>query len=161
MLMLIGAVTACSPIHGSKSGYPDAAPVPSSSILLAQDKAADDDDYIRSRQQVIDINGSPVDTVFDFYRHAFPASDGWQPHRVRRAASLCLVNDSDRDRTMVLDVVPYEGDRVSSGPGRYLVLISRMGQAPRNPCGKAAAWIDIDLLRSSGEGSGARRLGPS
>jgi len=123
--------------------------------LLADDKASDDDDYLRSRQQVIDINGSPVDVVFDFYEHVFPPSRGWQPRHARRAGQLCLVNRSDDDYTAVLDVLPYQGDRVSSGPGRYLVLISRMNPAPKNPCGRAAAWIDIDLLRSSDDGRAA------
>jgi len=141
---LTATVAGCS-IYGANFDYPSAAPVPAGASVVLTDKGWDDDDPIRSRVQVIDAGGTTVDGLRDFYRDAYPRSDGWMTVD-SEGQELCLVNRTNDDYTQVLDVTRYEGSRVTVQPDRHLVVVSRIEHAPRRPCGVAAAWIPMNLL---------------
>ena len=146
--MLLAALVACSPIYGANFGYPSEVPVPASATVLATDTGSDDDDPIRSRQQVLEIQDGSLPALLDFYRQTFTTSDGWTSAKVGSGQELCLVNQSDDRYTELLEVFPYSGARVEARPGRYLVMISRLEQGfGTKPCGEVTAWVPSDLLR--------------
>jgi hypothetical protein len=144
---MLGALVACSPIYGANFGYPDEVPVAESAAVLATDTGQDDDDPVRSRQQVIDVQDGSLPAVLDFYRQAFATAEGWTSVKTGSEQELCLVNQSDDRYTELLEVFPYSGDRVEARQGRYLVMISRLEpDFGKEPCGEATSWVSTDLL---------------
>jgi hypothetical protein len=122
--LALASLTGCT-FYGASFDYPDEAPIPDSATVVVTDKGWDDDDPMRSRQQVIDFRGSAPAALLDFYREAYPASEGWEEAKVDGSAELCLVNRSNEDYTEVLEVFRYRGTRVRPTPGRHLALIHR------------------------------------
>lgn len=149
-VMIAGALAGAAVLYFAfvpQFGYPDEAPVPGGATVLVTDAGWDDDDPMRSRHQVIDINDGSPSSLLDFYREAYPASAGWAPVRAGREQELCLVDRGDHRYTEVLEVFPYRGTRVEQGRGRYLVMISRLEPGFGNaPCDEATSWVASDLL---------------
>lgn len=145
-MLPFGVLVSCTPMYGTNFDYPDTVPVPESATVLATDTGRDDDDPMRSRQQVIEIQENSLGELLDFYRQTYANSDGWKAQRVGRHQELCLINRSDERFTELLEVFPYRGTRVDARPGRYLVMISRLERIGKSPCGEASSWISLDLL---------------
>lgn len=137
--MLAIALLACGPLYGADFGFPADVPVPDSAVVVLHDQGADDDDPLRSRQQVIDVATSSPTAAFDFYRTAYPASEGWRTRKDGTTGELCLVNRSRSHYTEVLDVSPYAGTRVATRPGRYLVATAGSRTSPRRPATRLRA----------------------
>src|SRR5689334_20512990 len=86
------ALSACQPIYGAGFGYPDAPPVPDGTLVVASDTGSDEDDPIRSRQQVVDLGTTSEADVLAFYRNAYPPAQGWKDQPPDAETKLCLVN---------------------------------------------------------------------
>ncbi len=141
-----GALAGCSLSYGADFDYPSNVPVPESATVLATDKGWDDDDPIRSRQRIIDVQDGSLPALLDFYRQTFNTSDGWTSVEVVGDQKLCLVNRSDDHYTELLEVFTYSGIRVPDRPDRYLVMVSRLERVGDEPCGLAQAYIPSDLV---------------
>ncbi|MFE7227049.1 hypothetical protein ACFU7D_19800 [Nocardioides sp. NPDC057577] len=141
------ALTACNAIsYGAEFGYPEAAPVPDGVEVVATDKGWDDDDPLRSRQQVLELGDMAQADLIEFYQAAYPASEGWTEGEASDPEQLCLVNDADPGYTEVVETYQYEGDRVRVSPTRRLVTVSRIKDPDPEVCGVALAWINVDLF---------------
>lgn len=132
--------------YGANFAFPDALPLPQGSTAVLSADGADDDDPMRSRQQVVDVPADATVALPAFYRQRFPASQGWSDLPVTGDQELCLVNKTSDKYTEVVEVFNYTGSRVPTQPGRHLVMISRFESADDDPCGLANAWVDSDLL---------------
>ena len=154
------ALSACNPIYGAGFGYPDAVPVPRGAQILATDEGSDDDDPIRSRQQVVDLGTATEAEILAFYRDAYPSSAGWEDRAVDADTKLCLVNAGNADYTQVVEVYGYDGTRVPASPGRLLVSVSRIANPDPDVCGFTFAWISMDLFGSGSSASNEPALRP-
>lgn len=145
---LAGAsLAACQPLYGAGFDFPDAAPVPAGATVVATDTASDDDDPLRSRQQVLDLGTTTTqDELLAFYRDAYPVSEGWREVERSGPDQLCLVDDEDPDRTDVVEVVAWTGTRVPSAPTLRLVSVSRFERPDPDVCGLSLAWTSTDLF---------------
>ena len=144
-LMLV-TVAGCAPLYGANFDYPDPLPLPQSVTAVLSDEGSDDDDPMRSRQQVVDSPNGSATTLAEFYRRSYPASDGWTEVEPEGDQKLCLVNWSQDRYTELVEVFPYGGSRVEQRPGRYLAMISRFQDPGDAPCGLALRWVDLDLM---------------
>ena len=134
-------------MYGAGFDYPSALPLPQSATTVLSDDGADDDDPMRSRQQVIDMPTDSAPALLAFYRQTFPATKGWTDQPVQGDHELCLVNRSNDKYTEVVEVFSYTGSRVPVQPGRHLVMISRLqASGDEDPCGMANAWVASDLF---------------
>lgn len=132
--------------YGANFDFPAALPLPQAATAVVSADGADDDDPMRSRQQVVDVPADATVALPAFYRQMFPASQGWSDLPVTGDQELCLVNKTSDKYTEVVEVFNYTGSRVPTQPGRHLVMISRFESADADPCGMANAWVDSDLL---------------
>jgi hypothetical protein len=133
--------------YGADFDYPSDVRVPNGASVVATDTGMDDDDPLRSRQQVVDLNGEGAATAVDFYQKTYTTSDGWEPVTPDdKQQELCLVNRSDDRFTEVVEMFPYTGRRVEREPDRYLITISRLGNGGDAPCGSAWAWTSPNLV---------------
>ena len=141
------AFSACSPFYGADFDYPADPPVPDGVYVLASDTAEDDDDPLRSRQRVIDLDGQSLPAVIDFYGRTYPSSDGWEEVQVDDTRQpVCLVNRPNDRFTEVVEMFPYTGRRVEQQPDRYLVTVSRYRSVGNTPCAGVWAWLPGDLF---------------
>jgi hypothetical protein len=147
------ALSACSLIYGANFGYPDAAPVPDTAQVVASDTGSDDDDPLRSRQQVVDLGTGSEAELLAFYRNAYPPSEGWKDGAVEPGIDadhkLCLVNTENSDYVEVVEVYEYHGTRVPASPSRRLVLVSRLAGQGEDSCGFVFGWVSTDMFQSS------------
>lgn len=149
LLAVVGfALTACQSITGARLDYPQAAPFPAGTAVLVADKGRDDDDPIRSRQQVLDLGATTQADLVEFYRDAYPSSEGWQDAKMRGDQQLCLVNKENSEYTQVVEVEMYGGTRLPVTPKRRLVTVSRIEHPDQHVCGLASAWTSLDLVLS-------------
>ena len=132
--------------YGAKFDFPAALPLPQGTTAVLSADGADDDDPMRSRQQVVDVPAGSTVSLPDFYRDLFPAGQGWSDLPLTGDQELCLVNKRNDEYTEVVEVFNYTGSRVPAQPGRHLVTISRFQSADADPCGLANAWVDSDLF---------------
>lgn len=132
--------------YGANFDFPRILPLPPAATEVLSDEGADDDDPMRSRQQIVDVPADSPLALPAFYRQMFPASEGWSDLPVKGDQQLCLANWSTDDYTEVVEVFNYTGSRVPTQPGRHLVMISRLQHADDDPCGMAAIWIPSDLF---------------
>lgn len=142
------ALTACKAIsYGADFGYPEAAPVPDGVEVLATDKGWDDDDPLRSRQQVLELGGMAQADLIEFYQAAYLASEGWTEGEALDPEQLCLVNSEHSEYTEVIETYQYNGDQVPASPTRRLVVVSRIKNPNPEMCGSALPWISSGLYR--------------
>ncbi len=131
--------------YGAKFDFPQALPIPPAATAVTSDDGSDDDDPLRSRQQVVDVPADSAVTPAAFYRQTFPASQGWSDLPVKGEQQLCLVNRNNDKFTEVIEVFNYTGSRLAIQTGRHLVMISRFQSADPDPCGQALPWVSTDL----------------
>jgi len=148
------ALSACGLVYGANFGYPDAAPVPDSAQVVASDTSWDDDDEpLRSRQQVVDLGSGSEAELLAFYRNAYPPSEGWKDGAVEQGVDadhkLCLVNMENSDYVEVVEVYEYGGTRVPASPSRRLVLVSRLAGWGEEACSFVFGWVSTDMFQSS------------
>lgn len=145
------ALAGCAPLYGADFGYPAAPAVPHSASVVVTDKGSDDDNPMRARVKVVDIENSTLASFLDFYRTTYGSDQGWKQLKVdQQNEALCLVNHSNDRYTEFVEVFPYRGDRVDLRRGRYLVTISRfesikLGRDAKS-CGLTLGWIPEDLF---------------
>jgi hypothetical protein len=145
--LLLVTLVGCAPLYGANFDFPDALPVQQSATVVLSDEGSDDDDPMRSRQQVIDVPADSAAALLTFYHQTFPATKGWTDEPVHGDQELCLVNRSNDQYTEVVEVFSYTGSRVPVQPGRHLVMISRLQDTgDEDPCGLANAWVASDLF---------------
>ena len=140
---------ACQSTYGATFDYPEAPPVPHGVTVLATDKGWDDDDPIRSRQQVVDLGAMAQADFLAFYRDAYPDSDGWTDGKSLGDQQLCLVNKGDSDFTEVVEVYAYGGTRVPMTPARRLVTVSRIEHPDTQVCDFSLGWVKTDLYMTT------------
>lgn len=145
---LVIVLTGCQSTYGASFDYPEAAPVPHGVSVVATDTGWDDDDPIRSRQQIVDLGATTQPDFLAFYRDAYPGSEGWTDGKMRGDQQLCLVNKSDPDFTEVVEVYKYGGTRVPVTPARRLVTVSRIEHPDPHVCDFSLAWTSSDLYLS-------------
>jgi hypothetical protein len=146
------ALTGCSEtLYGADFDYPEVAPVPAGVEVLASDKGWDDDDPLRSRQQILELGDMTQAELIEFYQAAYPASEGWTEAKADDPEQLCLVNKENSGYTEVVEVYEYEGERVRPSPTRRLVTASRIERPDAEVCGSALAWINTDLFIPKGD----------
>ena len=63
--------------YGANFDFPAALPLPQAATAVVSADGADDDDPMRSRQQVVDVPADATVALPAFYRQMFPASQGW------------------------------------------------------------------------------------
>ena len=133
--------------YGANFDFPEALPLPQAATQVLSDEGEDDDDPMRSRQQVVDVGDDSAAALLAFYRETYPASKGWTDLPVAGDQELCLVNRSNDKYTEVVEVYLYTGSRVPVQPDRHLVMISRLQDTGgEDPCGMANAWVASDLF---------------
>jgi hypothetical protein len=148
LAVFVFALTACESTYGAGFDYPEAAPVPETATVLAIDKGSDDDDPIRSRQQILDLGATTQADLLAFYRDAYPDSGGWKDGKMRGDQQLCLVNKENPEYTEVVEVYKYGGTRVPVTPTRRLVTVSRIAHPDAHVCGFSLIWTNTDLFMS-------------
>lgn len=149
------ALTACGQGYGADFDYPNEPPTPPGATVIADAKGWDDDEPMRGREVVIDIEEVRPAELVEFYRERFPSSEGWLQGKpdadVGGGHLLCLVNQSDKRFDEYVEIYPYARRFKSAGAHRYLVSISRLyvmpewGKRTVNRCGLAGAWFPTDL----------------
>lgn len=142
------ALGACKPIYGASFDFPEEAPVPPGVTVLATDTGSDQDDPLRSRQQVVDLGSTTQAELLASFRDAYPATEGWTDGKVGGDRQLCLVNREDPEYTEVVEVYAYGGTRVPATPTRRLVIVTRMEDPDPRVCGSALGWTNVDLFQS-------------
>lgn len=148
-------LAACGVGYGADFDYPEALPVPPGATAVAEATGWDDDDPMRGREVVIDLDGDPRADLLAFYTERFPSAEGWLAGApdadVGGDQLLCLVSHEDDRFDEYVEVHPYDGGSESAGPGRYLVSVSRLSVPPGQDrrtvdrCGLASIWFPPDL----------------
>jgi len=140
------SLAGCGPLYGADFDYPSDLPVPPQGTVELHGDAADNDDPMRSRYQLLDVGDAGPDALTEFYAHEFPAFAGWTEWETTSGQTLCLVRKEDRKYTELVEVFPYLGTAVESREGMYLVMTSRLQWFDDDVCGAATRWVPMDLL---------------
>lgn len=124
--------------------YPAELPVPPSATKVVSDTGSDNDEPMRSRQQVLDMPGVDAHDLLAFYQDAFPETHGWSAKSVAEGQLVCLSRQSEEGFFEFVEVFTYQGSRVDQRPDRFLSMASRF-QDPTE-CGSAFPWVPSDLI---------------
>lgn len=124
--------------------YPAELPVPPLASEVVSDTGSDDDEPMRSRQQVLDIPKTSGSELLTFYQGTFSEAQGWSTETGLEGQLVCLSRQSEEGYFEFVEVFRYEGSRVDVRPDRYLAVASRFQDGTH--CGGAMAWVPIDLI---------------
>lgn len=124
--------------------YPMELPLPPSASEVVSDTGSDEDEPMRSRQQVLDIPNASASELLNFYQGIFPEARGWSTEATSEGQMVCLSRESDEGYFEFVEVFPYEGSRVDVRPDRFLATASRFQD--ESHCGSALAWVPLDLI---------------
>lgn len=124
--------------------YPAELPVPPLASIVLSDTGFDDDEPMRSRQQVLDIPNASANDLLGFYQGMFPETRGWSAKDTTDGQLVCLSRESDEGFYEFVELFTYEGSRIDTHPDRFLSTASRF-QDPAD-CSSALAWVPSDLI---------------
>ena len=124
--------------------YPTELPLPPSASEVVSDTGSDEDEPMRSRQQVLDVPNASAIELLSFYQGIFTEARGWSTEATNDGQLVCLSRKSDEGYFEFVEVFPYKGSRVDVRPGRFLATASRFQN--ESHCGSALAWVPLDLI---------------